>query len=140
MAVAATGIGAGDMVAAAVAGATYGMAILWVALYGAVLKRLSDRSDPVSDTPGLHTKSLGCHLIVDADTMPLDGAIRRVDLAAGKDVQPSKVPGTRAFNHEHLEVIVAIPDQQQRSRGTRNPGIWNAFIPQTPTSRPSISI
>ncbi len=38
MAVAATGIGAGDMVAATVAGATYGMGILWVALYGAVLK------------------------------------------------------------------------------------------------------
>lgn len=38
MALAATGIGAGDMVAAAVAGATYGTAILWVALYGAVLK------------------------------------------------------------------------------------------------------
>jgi hypothetical protein len=55
--------------------------------------------------------------------MPLDGAIRRVDLAAGKDVQPSKVPGTRAFNHEYLELIVAITDQQQRSRGTRIPGI-----------------
>ncbi|UCH11737.1 MAG: Nramp family divalent metal transporter [Fidelibacterota bacterium] len=38
MAVAATGIGAGDMVAATVAGAHYGVAILWVALLGALFK------------------------------------------------------------------------------------------------------
>jgi Mn2+/Fe2+ NRAMP family transporter len=36
--VAATGVGAGDMVAAAKAGATYGLPVLWTALLGAVLK------------------------------------------------------------------------------------------------------
>lgn len=36
--VAATGVGAGDMVAAAKAGATYGLPVLWTALVGAVLK------------------------------------------------------------------------------------------------------
>ncbi len=35
---AATGVGAGDLVAAAKAGATYGLPLLWVALVGAVLK------------------------------------------------------------------------------------------------------
>lgn len=38
IAIAATGIGAGDMIAAAVAGSQYGYAVLWVALFGAVLK------------------------------------------------------------------------------------------------------
>ncbi|MGH1364294.1 MAG: Nramp family divalent metal transporter [Calditrichia bacterium] len=38
IAIAATGIGAGDMVAAAVAGSRYGFAVLWVALFGALLK------------------------------------------------------------------------------------------------------
>lgn len=37
-AVAATGVGAGDVVTAAVAGSTYGTAILWAALAGAILK------------------------------------------------------------------------------------------------------
>lgn len=37
-AVAATGVGAGDMVAAAVAGAKYGVVILWAAVFGAVIK------------------------------------------------------------------------------------------------------
>ncbi|MCK6619344.1 MAG: Nramp family divalent metal transporter [Calditrichaceae bacterium] len=37
-AVAATGVGAGDMIAAAVAGAKYGEAILWAAIFGAVIK------------------------------------------------------------------------------------------------------
>jgi Mn2+/Fe2+ NRAMP family transporter len=36
--VAATGVGAGDMVAAAKAGATYGLPVLWTAVLGAVLK------------------------------------------------------------------------------------------------------
>ncbi|NNE45010.1 MAG: Nramp family divalent metal transporter, partial [Gemmatimonadetes bacterium] len=36
--VAATGVGAGDMVAAAKAGATFGFPVLWAALLGAVLK------------------------------------------------------------------------------------------------------
>jgi Mn2+/Fe2+ NRAMP family transporter len=36
--VAATGVGAGDMVAAAKAGATYGLPVLWTALLGAILK------------------------------------------------------------------------------------------------------
>ena len=36
--VAATGIGAGDMIAAAVAGAKYSYILLWAALAGAVLK------------------------------------------------------------------------------------------------------
>lgn len=35
---AATGVGAGDMLAAAVAGARYGHAVLWPALVGALLK------------------------------------------------------------------------------------------------------
>lgn len=38
IAVAATGVGAGDMVAAAVAGAMYGTVILWAAIYGAAIK------------------------------------------------------------------------------------------------------
>ena len=38
IAIAATGVGAGDMVAAAVAGAKYGTAILWAAAAGAVMK------------------------------------------------------------------------------------------------------
>ena len=38
IAVAATGVGAGDMVAAAVAGARYGFAVVWAAAVGAVLK------------------------------------------------------------------------------------------------------
>lgn len=38
LAVAATGVGAGDVVAAAVSGAEYGVAILWAAVVGAVLK------------------------------------------------------------------------------------------------------
>ncbi|NBB72540.1 MAG: iron transporter [Bacteroidetes bacterium] len=38
MAVAATGIGAGDVVAAAVSGAQYGAAVLWAALVGALVK------------------------------------------------------------------------------------------------------
>lgn len=38
IAVAATGVGAGDMVAAAIAGSKYGMTIAWAALIGAVLK------------------------------------------------------------------------------------------------------
>lgn len=38
IAIAATGIGAGDMIAAAVAGSQYGYAVLWVALFGAILK------------------------------------------------------------------------------------------------------
>ena len=37
IAIAATGVGAGDMVAAAVAGAKYGTAILWAAAAGALL-------------------------------------------------------------------------------------------------------
>jgi len=37
-AVAATGVGAGDMVSAAVAGSRYGMAIAWAAIVGAILK------------------------------------------------------------------------------------------------------
>lgn len=37
-ALAATGVGAGDMIAAAVAGSRYGIAILWAALVGAALK------------------------------------------------------------------------------------------------------
>jgi len=36
--VAATGVGAGDMVAAVKAGAAYGLPVLWVAALGAVLK------------------------------------------------------------------------------------------------------
>lgn len=36
--VAATGVGAGDLLAAAKAGATYGMPILWVAAFGAIVK------------------------------------------------------------------------------------------------------
>ena len=36
--VAATGIGAGDLIAAAVSGAQYGYALLWAALVGAILK------------------------------------------------------------------------------------------------------
>ncbi len=36
--IAATGLGAGDLIAASVAGAKYGMAILWAAVVGAVLK------------------------------------------------------------------------------------------------------
>ena len=36
--IAATGLGAGDLIAASVAGAKYGMAILWAAVLGAVLK------------------------------------------------------------------------------------------------------
>ncbi|MCG8668777.1 MAG: Nramp family divalent metal transporter, partial [Pseudomonadales bacterium] len=36
--VAATGVGAGDVVTAAVAGARYGYLILWAALIGAILK------------------------------------------------------------------------------------------------------
>jgi Mn2+/Fe2+ NRAMP family transporter len=36
--IAATGLGAGDLIAASVAGAKYGIAILWAALIGAVLK------------------------------------------------------------------------------------------------------
>jgi Mn2+/Fe2+ NRAMP family transporter len=38
LAVAATGVGAGDMVAASVAGSRYGLAIAWAAILGAVLK------------------------------------------------------------------------------------------------------
>jgi Mn2+/Fe2+ NRAMP family transporter len=38
IAVAATGVGAGDMIAASVSGAKYGIIILWAAAYGAVLK------------------------------------------------------------------------------------------------------
>lgn len=38
IAVAATGVGAGDLVAASVAGAQYGTAVLWAALVGAVIK------------------------------------------------------------------------------------------------------
>lgn len=38
MAVAATGVGAGDLIAASVAGARYGTAILWAALFGAIVK------------------------------------------------------------------------------------------------------
>lgn len=38
VAVAATGVGAGDMVAAAVAGSRYGIVLLWAALVGAVIK------------------------------------------------------------------------------------------------------
>ncbi|RMH61357.1 MAG: hypothetical protein D6685_09420 [Bacteroidetes bacterium] len=38
LAVAATGVGAGDVIAAAVSGATYGTAILWAAVVGAVIK------------------------------------------------------------------------------------------------------
>lgn len=38
IAVAATGVGAGDMIAAAVAGAKYGTAILWAAVIGALVK------------------------------------------------------------------------------------------------------
>lgn len=38
IAVAATGVGAGDMIAAAVAGAKYGTVILWAAVFGAVIK------------------------------------------------------------------------------------------------------
>lgn len=38
IAVAATGVGAGDMVAAAIAGSKYGMAVAWAAILGAVLK------------------------------------------------------------------------------------------------------
>ncbi len=38
IAVAATGVGAGDMVTAAVAGATYGTALLWAAILGALVK------------------------------------------------------------------------------------------------------
>jgi len=38
IAVAATGVGAGDMIAAAVSGARYGYAILWSALFGALIK------------------------------------------------------------------------------------------------------
>ena len=38
LAVAATGVGAGDMIAAAVAGAQYGSLVLWAALAGAMLK------------------------------------------------------------------------------------------------------
>jgi len=36
--IAATGLGAGDLIAASVAGAQYGTAILWAALLGAVMK------------------------------------------------------------------------------------------------------
>jgi Mn2+/Fe2+ NRAMP family transporter len=36
--VAATGVGAGDLIAASVAGARYGTVILWAALLGGVLK------------------------------------------------------------------------------------------------------
>ncbi len=36
--IAATGLGAGDLIAASVAGATYGIAILWAAAIGAILK------------------------------------------------------------------------------------------------------
>ena len=36
--IAATGLGAGDLIAASVAGAKYGMAVLWAAVVGAVLK------------------------------------------------------------------------------------------------------
>ena len=36
--VAATGVGAGDMVAAAKAGATYGLPVLWTAIVGVILK------------------------------------------------------------------------------------------------------
>ncbi|MFQ5649455.1 MAG: Nramp family divalent metal transporter [bacterium] len=38
IAIAATGIGAGDMVAAAVSGARYGYAVIWAAVVGAILK------------------------------------------------------------------------------------------------------
>ncbi|RMF58797.1 MAG: divalent metal cation transporter, partial [Calditrichaeota bacterium] len=38
IAVAATGVGAGDMVAAAVSGAKFGTLVLWAAIFGAVLK------------------------------------------------------------------------------------------------------
>lgn len=38
LAIAATGVGAGDMVAAAVAGSRYGLAVVWAAVIGAVLK------------------------------------------------------------------------------------------------------
>ncbi|RMI13167.1 MAG: iron transporter [Calditrichaeota bacterium] len=38
LAVAATGVGAGDMIAAAVAGARYGTVVIWAALVGALLK------------------------------------------------------------------------------------------------------
>ena len=38
IAVAATGVGAGDMVAAAVSGAKYGTIILWAAVFGAIIK------------------------------------------------------------------------------------------------------
>ncbi len=38
IAVAATGVGAGDMISGTVAGAQFGMALLWAALYSAVLK------------------------------------------------------------------------------------------------------
>jgi Mn2+/Fe2+ NRAMP family transporter len=38
MVIAATGLGAGDLIAASVAGAKYGIAILWAAVIGAVLK------------------------------------------------------------------------------------------------------
>ena len=36
--IAATGLGAGDLIAASVAGAKYGVAILWAAVLGAILK------------------------------------------------------------------------------------------------------
>jgi len=38
IAIAATGVGAGDLVAAAVAGSKYGMALVWAAIVGAILK------------------------------------------------------------------------------------------------------
>ncbi|MCG8606498.1 Nramp family divalent metal transporter, partial [bacterium] len=38
IAIAATGVGAGDMVAAAVSGARYGFAVIWAAAAGALLK------------------------------------------------------------------------------------------------------
>lgn len=38
IAVAATGVGAGDMVAAAIAGSKYGMAVAWAAIVGSILK------------------------------------------------------------------------------------------------------
>ena len=38
LAIAATGVGAGDMVAAAVAGSRYGLAVVWAAIVGAALK------------------------------------------------------------------------------------------------------
>ena len=57
--VAATGVGAGDLVAAAVSGASYGYALLWTAVAGAFLKfALTDGIARFMDTHPVYAHAL----------------------------------------------------------------------------------